>query len=201
MRRLIEVASPHLQPILMLALGTGLRKGDILGLRWQDIDLDYDLITVFMQKTQRRHEIPILPMLREMLERMKREATSSEYVCTYKARGREAQPTKVRDIKTAFHAALKRAGLADKGFRFHDLRRTFATMLYNRGAGILRIRDLLGHKSVMTTERYLGVRLEEQRQAMIPLDSVLAKASTGLAQLPAESAEKPRFPLLLEGSK
>jgi integrase len=80
------------------------------------------------------------------------------------------------NIKTAFNGALRRSGLAKKGYRFHDIRRTFATMLYNRGVHLTKIQRLLGHKSITTTERYLGVKFEETREAISVLDIPSLKA-------------------------
>lgn len=188
-KQLIEHAAPHLRMILMLAFGTGLRKGDLLNLRWDDIDFDHGIITCNMQKTEDPIEIPMLPIVRQALERMKLTADTSPYVFTFNGQ-------KIGDIKTAFRRALRRSGLK-KGYRFHDIRRTFATMLYNHGVHLTKIQRLLGHKSVLTTERYLGVKFEETRQAMLAIDRPLAKAlimpdvCTISAQLPERISENP----------
>ncbi|HPH45087.1 MAG TPA: tyrosine-type recombinase/integrase, partial [Candidatus Aminicenantes bacterium] len=63
-------------------------------------------------------------------------------------------------------------GLAEKGYWFHDIRRTFATTLWSRGVSLLTIKALLGHKSITTTERYLGVKIEEERKAIMSLSTV-----------------------------
>jgi integrase len=172
MHRLIAAAAAHLRPILWLAFGTGLRKGDVLGLRWRDVDLERGVITLWMQKTGAPLEIPVLPMLGEMLERMRAAAGGSDYVFPGQGPG-----SRLGDVKTAFRTALRVSGLAGRGYRFHDIRRTFATMLYNRGVSLVKIQRLLGHRSVTTTERYLGVKFEETRQAVLLLDSALAPAA------------------------
>jgi len=173
-QQLINAASSHLKPILAFAFGTGLRKGDILNLEWEDIDFDHGIITLYMQKTGEPVEIPILPVLMDILERLRMTANESPFIFTFNG-------GKIGDIKTAFHSALRRSGLASKGYRFHDIRRTFATMLFNRGVVLTKIQRLLGHKSVLTTERYLGIKFEETRQAVMELDRSL---STICAQLP-----------------
>lgn len=183
--KLIGAAAPHLRPILAVAFGTGLRKGDILGLRWRDVDLDRSIISIKMQKTEEPIEIPLIPMLRDLLEQMKLGAGLSQFVFSLGSRGK-----RIGDIKTAFRAALRRSGLADQGYRFHDIRRTFARMLYNHGVILTKIQRLLGHKSVLTTERYLGVKFEETREAILtlnePLTDVLRKAHNAgpIARLP-----------------
>ena len=169
--KLIGAAAPHLRPILAMAFGTGLRKGDILGLKWRDVDIDRGIISIQMQKTGEPIEIPLVPMLRDLLEQMKPRAGLSQFVFSLGSRGK-----RIGDIKTAFRAALRRSGLADQGYRFHDIRRTFARMLYNQGVTLTKIQRLLGHRSVLTTERYLGVKFEETREAILMLDGPLTKA-------------------------
>jgi len=113
----------------------------------------------------------LIPMLRDLLEQMKLRAGLSQFVFSLGSKGKG-----IGDIKTAFRAALRRSGLAEKGYRFHDIRRSFARMLYNQGVILTKIQRLLGHKSVLTTERYLGVKFEETREAILMLDRPLAQA-------------------------
>ena len=191
-KRLISASAPHLKPILALAFGTGLRKGDILGLRWDDVDLDRGIISLRMQKTGEYLEIPLIPMIRDLLQGIKSRASASLFVFPCPSSGQ-----RIGDIKTAFHAALRRSGLASKGYRFHDIRRTFARMLYNQGVVLTKIQRLLGHGSVSTTERYLGVKFEETREAILMLDKPLTQAlsvsvsCTPPARLPEASPEIP----------
>jgi integrase len=212
--QLMAVAAPHLRPILMVAFGTGLRKGDILGLRWADIDLDRGIIALYMQKTGEPIEIPMLPMVMDLLRRMEKEAETragetgdpmSPYVFASRWPSRRSGKfTKLVDIKTAFRAALRRSKLAEKGYRFHDIRRTFATMLYNRGVVLTKIQRLLGHRSITTTERYLGVKFEETRQAIQVLDQPLTRAlaEPSVSTINAQSVDRPvEIPLLLESSR
>jgi integrase len=142
-----------------------------------------------MQKTGDPIEIPLIPMLRDLLEHMKLQAGLSQFVFSLGSKGQA-----IGDIKTAFRAALRRSGLAEKGYRFHDIRRTFARMLYNQGVLLTKIQRLLGHKSVLTTERYLGVKFEETREAILMLNEPLSHAlsvpatCTPIAQLPEQSS-------------
>lgn len=168
---LINASAPHLRSILVVAFGTGLRKGDILQLKWQDVDLDRGVISIQMQKTEDSLEIPLIPMLRDILVKMKAQSGLSQYVFSLGIKGE-----RIGDIRTAFRAALRRSGLADKGYRFHDIRRTFAQMLYKQGVMLTKIQRLLGHKSILTTERYLGVKFEETRVAILKLDPFLSRA-------------------------
>jgi len=116
--KLISASAPHLRPILAVAFGTGLRKGDILGLRWSDVDLDRGIISVSMQKTGDPIEIPLIPMLKDLLGHMRLSAGLSQFIFSLNPKKGKG----IGDIKTAFRAALRRSGLAEKGYRFHDIR-------------------------------------------------------------------------------
>lgn len=170
LQMLVNAAAPDLRQILAVAIFTGLRKGDILALRWNDVDFEHNVITLYMQKTEESIEIPMLPMVREVLWRLHGAAGQSPFVFT------SAAGERFGNIKTAFNGALRRSHLAEKGYHFHDIRRTFATMLYNRGVLLTKIQRLLGHKSITTTERYLGVKFEETREAISVLDSPALRA-------------------------
>jgi integrase len=202
--QLMAAAAQHLRPILVIAFGTGLRKGDILNLQWRDIDLDRQIITLYMQKTGEPIEIPMLPMVKDVLFRLKSRAADPVYVFVGRWPSRGLNKTmRYKDIKTAFRAAMRRSGLAERGYRFHDIRRTFATMLYNRGVHLTKIQRLLGHKSITTTERYLGVKFEETRQAIQVLDQPLSRAlaEPAVCTISAQSGDEPiAIPLLSDGS-
>jgi integrase len=185
LQALVDAAAPHLRAILAVAIGTGLRKGDILALRWDQVDFAHNVITFYQQKTEEPLEIPLLPMVRELLWRLKGTAGDSPLLFSWEGK-------KIADVRWAFQAALRRSGLDKRGFRFHDLRRTFATMLYNRGVHLTKIQRLLGHRSILTTERYLGVKFEETREAIMVLDTPAFSAlGTNRAQLPAQVIEIP----------
>lgn len=173
---LIEAAAPHLRPILATALFTGLRKGDILSLRQEDLDFERHVVRVIMQKTGDAVEIPMHPILERILRAV---VSDSPFVFVSEKPARKSgEYTRPTDCKTAFWGALERAGLSDKGYWFHDLRRTFASTLYRSGVPLLTVSRLLGHRSVKTTERYLGVKLEEKRQAITMLGAGWGEALT-----------------------
>ena len=108
-KKLIIASAPHLRPILAVAFGTGLRKGDILGLKWTDVDLDRGIISIQMQKTGEPIEIPLIPMVRDLLKQMKFQAGASQFVFSLGSLGQ-----RIGDIKTAFRAALRRSGLVSE---------------------------------------------------------------------------------------
>ncbi len=122
---LIECCADHLKPIVITALHTGMRRGEILGLKWEYVDLRHGFILLDVTKNGERREIPIDNTLKEMLNRMPR-GFESVYVFTDLKTG---DPYKT--IKRSFSTALKKAEIKD--FKFHDLRHTFASQLVMNG--------------------------------------------------------------------
>ena len=177
---LIEAAAPHLRPILAVALFTGLRKGDILALRPEALDFERHVVRIMMQKTGDPVEIPMHPMLESILLGVltARETPGLYVFMSSRPARKTGETTRLTDIKNAFRGALERSGLADRGYCFHDIRRTFASTLYRSGVPLLTVSKLLGHRSVKTTERYLGVKLEEKRQAVALLGGEWGRALT-----------------------
>jgi integrase len=118
MARLIEKCEPHLRPIVITALNTGMRKGEILGLKWDQVDLKNGFILLDRTKSGERREIPINQTLRDTLEALPRHITGP-YVFWQGKDGR-----RYGDVKKSFRSALKRANIRD--FHFHDTRHCFA---------------------------------------------------------------------------
>lgn len=170
---LFEAAAPHLRPILAAAFFIGVRKGDALALRPEDLDFERRIVQITMQKTDEPLEIPMHPMLEGILRgALAALEPGAPYVFMSTRLSRvTGERTHFVDIKNAFRGALKRAGLDGEGFTFHSIRHTFASTLYRIGVPLLTVSKLLGHRSVKTTERYLGVRLEEKRQAVAALSA------------------------------
>lgn len=169
--QLLAAASRHLRPIIMVALETGMRRGEILGLKWSDIDLKNG--TLFIEKTKNgesRH-VPISARLREEFLRMPRRlGVDHVFVGQEKAgkpgrKGKIGNPnTPFHDVRTAFENACKKAGIDD--FRFHDLRHTAASHLAMAGVPLKTIGEILGHKTATMTERYSHLTPEHKNKAV-----------------------------------
>ncbi len=156
-----------------VALRTGLRKGEIFGLHWSEIDLERRRLTVRYTvwmgqlgtpKNGKSREVPIAADLVDVLSAW-RERTPGELVFP----SRKGQPVYGQAIANqALDRALKRAGL--RRIRFHDLRHTFASQLVLRGCSLKVVQQLMGHHSVTMTERYAHVgddQLVEAVQALV----------------------------------
>ncbi len=157
--RILKVAAPHLKPILVVALNTGMRKGEVFKLKWQNVDFDKKEIKITESKSGRERRIPINSVLFSLLNAHKAQDGQSEYVFTNPDTG---EP--YTRIKRAFSTACERAGIED--LRFHDLRHTFATRLVRRGVDLVIIKELMGHASIVTTQRYLHSQASEKLQAV-----------------------------------
>jgi integrase len=154
---------PYLRPIVTMALHTGMRLGEILGLRWGDIDLKRRLITITKTKNNERKTIPINEVLYEELNRLPRHVTSPHLFC-------HPDGSRILRIDRSFHSALKRADIDD--FRFHDLRHTFGSHLTMRGVPLETIGALLGHKDPKMTKRYAHLSPASLKEAVSTLQDL-----------------------------
>lgn len=147
-KTLIEASISYLRPVIITALNTGMRKAEILDLKWSDVDLtnSYIIINQTNSKSKKQRKIPINSFLKKLLIELKLKSVQSEYVY------HDNKGQKINTIRTAFTAACRRANL--KGLRFHDLRHTAATRMVESGANIVAISKILGHSDIKTTMRY-----------------------------------------------
>lgn len=164
---LSHIHAPHLRLFVLLAIFTGQRKGAILDLTWQQVNLKAGMIDFNPQGRVRtskgRAKVPMLPELKKALSAVKKRG---KYVITYHGR-------QVADIKKGFKQACTDAGLKD--VTPHTLRHTFATWLAQAGTDMWLISKLLGHESIRTTERiYAHHDTRQLNDAMKPLRSICA---------------------------
>jgi len=145
--KLLAESPAFLRPILAVALNTGMRRGEILNLRWEQVDLAKRLIVVKQTKSGKDRLIPINDGLYAVLRALKALGGRQDLVFPNPMTGKP-----YTEVKKSFKLACKRAGIV--GLRFHDLRHTFASRLVEAGADIVTVRDLLGHFSVKMTQRY-----------------------------------------------
>ena len=159
--RLYEASANYLRPIITVALNTGMRKGEILNLKWSQVDLKAKRLRVEKTKSQKLRFIPMNDNVFNELNVQPKDG--GVYVFANPATGRPYY-----DVKRQFRNACLKADI--EGLRFHDLRHTFATRLVEKGIHIKKIRDLLGHFSVTVTERYTHSTDEGMRKAVELLD-------------------------------
>jgi len=141
LQRLLGRCDAKIYPILACALYTGMRRGEVMGLTWANVDLNQSIIYILQSKSGKPREIPIAANLHEILASIE-----------------TAKPTdKVFDVpnitlRRHFDQLLKAAGIA--GFRFHDLRHTFASHFIMKTGNLTALQKILGHASPIMTQRY-----------------------------------------------
>ena len=157
--KLLDSCPECLGVIVLTAIHTGMRRAEVLNLKWEDVNLEKREIKVRKTKSGSIRTIPINETLYSMLSRLKKKKASSGHLFN---NSRTGQPFK--DVKKAFKGACERAGV--EGLRFHDLRHTFASRLVENGADLITVKDLLGHFSVRITERYTHSSKNTKRLAV-----------------------------------
>jgi integrase len=172
-RRLLDCASDAIRPVLVVALNTGMRRSEILSLKWSNVDLTRGYIFIEDSKSGKSRKIPMNAAVMEAFLRLPHEA---EFVFLNSGTGEH-----VKDIKTAFHAACRRAkkdpndeedpGIV--GLRFHDLRHTAASKMIEAGVDLVTVSKILGHASITMTMRYAHPTPENMRRAVERLGEIL----------------------------
>lgn len=142
----VKAASwPRLYLLVLMALTTGARKGELMGMRWADVDLERGLAHVGRSKNGDPKVLPLVPTVVAELRRF--EAAPSSLVFLSPRR-----PDQAYAFEPMWKDCLRAAKV--KNFRFHDLRHSCASMLAQSGATLLEIGDLLGHRQLQVTKRY-----------------------------------------------
>lgn len=157
---------PRLYLLVLMALTTGARRGELLGLRWKDIDLDRGEATIGTDvctetKNGDARCLILLPQVATELERFApKDATKSDAL-VFRSRLRPSQPYA---MEQAFRDALEASGV--KNFRFHDCRHTAASYMAQQGASLLEIADTLGHRQLRMVQRYAHLNTDSRRRLM-----------------------------------
>ncbi|MDP2940555.1 MAG: site-specific integrase, partial [Candidatus Omnitrophota bacterium] len=159
--KLIDCCSPHLKPIVIVAVNSGMRTGEILNLKWNDIDFKTNLIYLMETKNGECREVPMNETVKRTLIKVLKRPESPYVFCNEIGKPYES-------IKTSFHTAIKRAGIKD--FVFHNLRHTFASHLVMMGIDLRTVQELLGHKSYAMVLRYSHLSPSHKSKAVELLD-------------------------------
>lgn len=181
--RLLEACTgrrSHLRSIIVCALDTGMRQGELLKLRWRDMDLGegYIVIAAFNTKTMRERSV-------KMTIRMKLEL---EALYERSSKDPEALVFGISDnVKHGFDGVRRAAGLKD--VRFHDLRHTAATRLVRSHMPLSEVGRILGHTQANTTYRYVNADTETASRAAAALDAFNAQGEPGREGAPSEEQD------------
>ena len=138
----------NLYLLVVLALSTGARHGELINLRWRDVDLTRKVIVLHDTKNKERR---VLPLAHHALELIKAHHEARD-VATDLLFPAPRKPNEPWASRSAWQAAVTKAGLED--FRFHDLRHSAASYLAMNGASLAEIAEVLGHKTLAMVKRY-----------------------------------------------
>lgn len=142
-----ESSNTYLYPVVVLALSTGMRQGEIMGLTWDAVDLHQGRAILHETKNGERR---VVPLSGKALELLKTHSKVRRLDTPLLFPGKNLQ--KPVDLRAPWLAALKMAGIED--FRFHDLRHSAASYLAMNGASMAEIAEVLGHKTLQMVKRY-----------------------------------------------
>ncbi len=199
MKKVIKEAIPlHLKVFYVLAFATGMRKGEILGLKWSNIDLENGLIHVIETKSEnspksgKRREVSIAPGVCDVLTWWKRQMGKkyelSDNIKSYEPPVDNTYVFTIKDIKRAHKTACNNAGITD--FRPHDCRHTAATLFRRKGSELDTLMEVLGHSTIKMTMRYAHIGSEEKKSIAEEVVTVLLpdniKTSLNLAIKPSK---------------
>jgi integrase len=149
----------HLTPAVLLSINTGLRRGELLKLRWSSVDFERQLVTIEgpnVKSRQTRH-VPLNEEATSVLRNWQERAGSKERVFDV-----------ATNYKNGWKALLKSSEITN--FRWHDMRHHFASRLVQRGVPLNTVRDLLGHSTVQMSLRYARLAPDQRREAVAKLN-------------------------------
>lgn len=160
---LLPSVRDHLKPLVLLAINTGLRRGELFNLTWEDVHLGRAMLTVRGEgaKAGQTRHVPLNAEAKAVLAAWKKEAPDVALVFPGRDGGR------LDNVKRSWASALDAAKI--KNFRFHDLRHHFASRLVMAGVDLNTVRELLGHADIKMTLRYAHLAPEHTAAAVAKL--------------------------------
>lgn len=159
---LMEHLADYIKPCVSFAICTGLRRKELLNLRWEDINFNDNCFIIPETKTDNPRTVGLPDDLKALLEKLGR-----------KSRGRVFAVTKDQ-LRYQLTRASKLAGLPH--MRVHDMRHSFSKNFLDRGGSLVHLKELMGHKSLKTTQKYLKFKGNEVASKMVIMDGLIVAA-------------------------
>lgn len=155
----------YLTPMVLVALNTGMRRGEIFSLKWTDVDLTTKQLSIVGEtaKSGSTRHVPLNNEALSTLNAWNKQSAKGELVFPSPVTG-----TRLDNITSSWNNLVKDSGI--ENFRFHDLRHHFASSLVMSGVDLNTVRELLGHKDIATTLRYAHLAPEHKAAAVAMLD-------------------------------
>jgi integrase len=165
LQAVLEHCPPWLRPVVLLAVATAMRRGEILKMRWLDVDLLQRQVNLPQTKNGKGRTVYLNEMALDVFRSLALDADTQADEPVF------ALDVTPEEVSMCFMRACRKARIND--FRFHDLRHTTATWLRQRGVQLDEIAKQLGHSDLRMTQRYAHLGASQIREAVCCLDSIL----------------------------
>ena len=139
--------NPYLAPLVTLAIETAMRRGELLGLDWDDLHLNQNYVHLALTKNGTSRDVPLSPVARQTIEALPRSISG------------RVIPVHPEALKGLWHRATRRADIT--GLRLHDLRHEATTRFFEKGLGVMEVAAITGHKDLRMLQRYVQLRPED----------------------------------------
>ena len=157
----------YLYCVVVLALSTGMRKGEIFNLTWRNVDFKKELILIPETKNASFKAVPLVGHTKNLLQKLgKVRRLDTDLVFPSKS-----EPSQPVDIRKPWETAIVKAGI--ENFKFHDLRHTTASYLAMNGASLAEIAEVLGHKTLQMVKRYAHISEQHSNSLVKKLDETI----------------------------
>lgn len=176
--KLLNSCDGYLKGVITVAIFTGMRRGEILNLKWHDCDFERRVIRLTNTKNNEVRAIPMNDIVWKALIAMPKHPNSA-YVF-YDTNGRP-----FHNLRKSFFTTLTKCNIMN--FHFHDLRHTFASQLVMSGVDLNTVRELLGHKSLEMTLRYSHLSPDHKKRAV---DILANRMDTKRSQMPIDETDE-----------
>jgi integrase len=163
-QKLLSNCVKHLRSIVIVALNTGMRKGELLGLQWSNVNLEKGIISILDTKNHERKDIPMNETVKTTFMEIERKG---DYVFS------DGNGKRFTKLQHSFEKALEKSKITD--FRFHDLRHCFASNLVMEGVDLNTVRELMGHRDLTMTLRYAHLAPSHKMRAVNILDRLMSQ--------------------------
>lgn len=184
-RLLAVIENRELRELCLCAVSTGLRLGELVNLRWEQVDLETATLRIantedFTTKSKRNRSVPLNPFLRAML--LARRERSAGVPFVFHSEGKPLNPD---SVTKAFKHCVRAAGLDDR-LHFHSMRHAFASWLVQGGTSLVVVQKLLGHRDIQTTGIYAHLTANEYHSAVDQIAIVEPSQSIAPSHIPQE---------------
>ena len=142
-----ESQNHYFRPLIILAIETAMRRGELLNLKWEDIDLEKQVAHLEMTKNGSKRDVPLSKRAKEILSGMPHSISGRVF------------PLTEDSVKGLWSRVSKRTGIYD--LRFHDLRHEATSRLFEKGLNIMEVSAITGHKDLRMLKRYTHLRAED----------------------------------------